>query len=370
MSGTPPSVEDARDLIVSAVRVPSVSGGEGPVARLLVEWMRARGFRAEVDASGSAVGVRGDGPLTVVLLGHIDTVPGDIPVRVEGDLLWGRGSVDAKGSFCAFVAAVAGLPNAALARARFVCVGATEEEAPSSRGAHHAVTAHQPDFVLIGEPSGWEGLTLGYKGRLVVRASVTRENFHSAGEGASAADDLTEFWFRTRAWAQAQSREELSGQVQATLQAISSDSDGLEQRAGATIGLRLPLHLGPQAAEAALRELGRDLPVTLEFVGHETAVRHARDNALTRAMRVAIRAQGGTPLFKFKSGTSDMNVVAPHWPVPTLAYGPGDSGLDHTPHEHLDLTEYDRAVAVLRAALTRLTGVEEDRTAPAGHSSN
>ena len=31
-----------------------------------------------------------------MLLGHIDTVPGDIPVRVEGGELVGRGAVDAK----------------------------------------------------------------------------------------------------------------------------------------------------------------------------------------------------------------------------------------------------------------------------------
>lgn len=51
-----------------------------------------------------------------------------------------------------------------------------------------------------------------------------------------------------------------------------------------------------------------------------------------------------------------MNVVAELWPVPTLAYGPGDSALDHTPEERLDLAEYDRAVAVLTSALTRLVG--------------
>ncbi|WP_157463635.1 M20/M25/M40 family metallo-hydrolase, partial [Deinococcus pimensis] len=73
-------------------------------------------------------------------------------------------------------------------------------------------------------------------------------------------------------------------------------------------------------------------------------------------LRVAIREAGGTPVFKVKTGTSDMNVVAPHWQVPTVAYGPGDSRLDHTPEEHLDLAEYREAVAILRSALTRLVG--------------
>ena len=38
----------------------------------------------------------------IVLLGHMDTVPGDIPIRREGDVLYGRGSVDAKGPLAAF----------------------------------------------------------------------------------------------------------------------------------------------------------------------------------------------------------------------------------------------------------------------------
>jgi len=358
---------EARELVVGAVSVPSPSGEEGPVAAYLTGWMAAHGFRAHIDPAGNAVGERGSGPLTVVLLGHIDTVPGDIPVRVEEGVLHGRGSVDAKGSFCAFVAAVAALPPRALAGARFVCIGATEEEAPSSRGARHAVREYRPDLVLIGEPSGWEGLTLGYKGRLVARVRVQKDNFHTAGEGTSAADDLAEGWFRVREWAARTAQGSVFDAVQATLGHLASHSDGLTQVAEGTFSLRLPPRLSPAAAEEALLAALEGLPATVTFSGHESAVRHPRDNALTRALRVAIRAQEGTPVFKVKTGTSDMNVVAELWPVPTVAYGPGDSSLDHTPEERLDLAEYDRAVAVLGAALTRLTAgtVEEPSPPPA-----
>jgi LysW-gamma-L-lysine carboxypeptidase len=49
-----------------------------------------------------------------------------------------------------------------------------------------------------------------------------------------------------------------------------------------------------------------------------------------------------------------MNVVGPAWGCPILAYGPGDSALDHTPREHISLAEYGRAIAVLKDALARL----------------
>jgi len=352
-----------QQLLVQTVSISSISGFEAEVAQFLVSAMPQMGFSsAEIDGSGSAVGSRGDGPVQVVLLGHIDTVPGDIPVRLEGGKLYGRGSVDAKGSFCTFVAAVSRLSSAALGRATFTCIGAVEEEAPTSKGANFAAPRYTPDFVLIGEPSGWDALTLGYKGRLVVRATVEKDNFHSAGEGRSSGDLLLDFISRARTWADAwnatQSEKGIFFQVQLTVQNLETQSDGLTQLSRATLGLRLPPALGPLEAEEFLRDVGETIEgLSLEFVGQELAYRGEKDNSLTRALRLAIRAQGGVPRFKLKTGTSDMNVVAGHWPVPMVAYGPGDSSLDHTPFEHLELTEFERAVSVLTEALERLVGL-------------
>jgi LysW-gamma-L-lysine carboxypeptidase len=59
--------------------------------------------------------------------------------------------------------------------------------------------------------------------------------------------------------------------------------------------------------------------------------------------------------FVLKTGTSDMNVVGPAWQCPIVAYGPGDSALDHTPNEHLPLDEYWKAVKVIEQTLTAFT---------------
>jgi LysW-gamma-L-lysine carboxypeptidase len=288
-------------------------------------------------------------------------VPGEIPVRIDRDVVWGRGAVDAKGPFCAAVAAAARLPASVRDALTLTLVGAVEEEAPSSKGARHALTAYpKPDMVIIGEPSGWDAITLGYKGRLVVRLSLQKDNFHSAGEDATAAEAVAEAWQRVRAWATAlnRAREGIFEQVQASLQSIQSRNDGLEQRAEAAIGLRLPPWLPPDDAEEAIRESLSEITeqqrLQLAFSGHERPYRGPKDTPLTRAFRLAIRQRGGRPRFKVKTGTSDMNVVAPAWPVPMLAYGPGDSSLDHRPDERLELAEYERAIGVLHIALTLL----------------
>src|ERR1700690_4053639 len=93
------------ETLFNLVKAYSPSGSEAGAVRYLVSRMQALHFtQAFADAAGNAVGVLGTGPRQIVLLGHIDTVPGEIPVRVVPSplsphplVLFGRGSVDAKG---------------------------------------------------------------------------------------------------------------------------------------------------------------------------------------------------------------------------------------------------------------------------------
>ena len=350
---------DAQDLLKTAIRTNSVSGEEAEVAAYLVEQMASFCDKAFVDEAGNAVGKLGTGNLKVYFLGHIDTVPGDIEVRVENGNLYGRGSVDAKGSFCTAVAAASRLGSETLEKISLTLIGATEEEAPSSKGARYALSAYdKPDLVIIGEPSAWDALTLGYKGRLVAKLRVNKDNFHSAGEGTTAAEDVVAAWQVLKEAAESfnADKEGIFSALQIALQGIESSADGLQQKAEATVGYRLPPGLEPdELKKQILEQLGNlDNAAEVTFTGAEIAHRSKRDTPLTRAFRIAVREHGGKPRFKVKTGTSDMNVAAPLWNVPMLAYGPGDSALDHTPNEHLSLTEYEKAIAVLTTALERL----------------
>ena len=52
-----------------------------------------------------------------------------------------------------------------------------------------------------------------------------------------------------------------------------------------------------------------------------------------------------------------MNVLAPVWRCPMVAYGPGDSAYDHTPTERLALDEYRRSIALLKDVLGALAAI-------------
>ena len=76
------------EMLRELVSIASPSTQEQAASVYLVDAMQARGYdEAFVDAAGNAVGIWGKGEREIVLLGHIDTVPGHIPVRQEGDLL-------------------------------------------------------------------------------------------------------------------------------------------------------------------------------------------------------------------------------------------------------------------------------------------
>ena len=322
--------------------------------------MRAFGFeQAGADQAGNAVGVLGDGARQIVLLGHIDTVPGEIPVRLEKERLYGRGAVDAKGPLAAFVDAAATVgPQPGW---QIVVIGAVDEERDST-GARHVAEHYRPDYAVIGEPTGWERIGLGYKGSATATLRIERPAGHSAGQLPSAPESAFQVWEAFQGWTQEynQGKERLFDQLLPALRGFHSGTDGLTDWAELEVGARLPPELAPAAYYARLGEFLRGTaPADLRLTPRSFAIpayKGEKNHPLGRALLRSIRSQGGQPGYVLKTGTADINVVAPAWNCPALVYGPGDSSLDHTPAEHILLPEYHSAVAVLCTVLRELTG--------------
>jgi len=171
-----------------------------------------------------------------------------------------------------------------------------------------------------------------------------------------------ETWLKVKGFAEAfnQGKERNFEKVLLSLQSIETGADDFQQWARLQVATRLPLEISPQAwyqrleeiaigesnhPEAAVTPVGFALP----------AWECPKNTPLVRAFLQGIRSQGGTPSFVYKTGTADLNVVAPAWKCPALVYGPGDSAYDHTPNEQISLEEYTRAVRVCSESLKALT---------------
>ncbi|MFF7364747.1 M20/M25/M40 family metallo-hydrolase [Streptomyces sp. NPDC008125] len=335
-------------LLGRAVGVPSVSGDEHELAEYLRQWCAERGIEATVDEAGNLVATRGTGHRRLMLLGHLDTVPHGWPVEWRGDELWGRGSVDAKGSLANFleVLAEADVPEDGQMRV----VGAVEEEVSSSKGAFHVRDHYPADAVVIGEPSGSDTLTLGYHGLFKLRVTVGVPSGHSAGMDAVSAPDA--LWRVLE-----EIRGAVLGAAPETLSAVIDVECRTARDRHEAVGV-LNFRVPPGVEIDHLRKLALDRSsepeVVVEVLRATPGVAYGRTGALAKVFARAFGAAGIRPRHVVKKGTSDMNTLATTWKdVPMVAYGPGDASLDHTDVEHITAQEYRTARIVLADAVGR-----------------
>jgi LysW-gamma-L-lysine carboxypeptidase len=353
--------ESNAETLIGLVSQYSPSGSERGAVEWLVQRMKSLEYdEAYIDEAGNAVGVMGQGLKQVVLLGHIDTVPGEIEVRVENvgatgqsPLLYGRGSVDAKGPLACFTDAVAQVGKKD--GWQFVVIGAVEEER-NSEGARFVVDQYKPDFAIIGEPNHWDRVALGYKGSAWANVIVRRQQTHTASGEETAAEIAVDLWLKIKAYVDLynEDKKKIFDQLLLTLRGIDSDQDGFEQQATLKVGVRLPVEVSPDDWYARLNEIVKE-EALIEPMGFAIPAWGCEKNTpLVRAFLSGIRSEGGEPRFVYKTGTADLNIVAPVWKCPAVVYGPGDSALDHTPNEHLSLDEYKQSVDVLSRTLEHL----------------
>ncbi len=372
------SADRSAGLLEQLVATASPSGSEENAVQALVEWLACNGWEAGCDEAGNALGKKGTGEREILLLGHIDTVPGLIPVhRTQSHgsreaILFGRGTVDAKGPLCA-MACAATLVDPPPGW-RITLVGAVEEESTSA-GARHILRRRMggtaPAYCVIGEPSRWDRVTLGYKGKAWMRVMLRHPMSHSAGQDPLPAEVAIGLWHILEEYCREVNRDRPDREFERLSPALESfvtGSDGTHGTVTMEVSFRLSLSDRPQHLEAVLESRLRDCLASVSpasqlecvFRKGERATKASRSNSLVRAFLKGIRRQGGDPRFVLKSGTADMNVVAPHWPgTPIVAYGPGDSALDHTPQEHISLDEYHRSIAVLRTVLETLCKIPD-----------
>jgi LysW-gamma-L-lysine carboxypeptidase len=365
--------EAAESLLVELVETPSPSGEERAAAERLVSFFRDHGREAYLDEVHNVHAPADD---AVLLTSHIDTVPGDIPVEIRetggaqrvltpnGDdaaadvtvpdgvddrTLWGRGSVDATGPLAAMAAVAVDTGMSFL--------GVVGEEVDST-GSRHALANGRPapDAVVNGEPSGWDGITLGYRGLLAGTYVSTSESGHTSRPENNAIQDAMDWWRRVET--EFDPDEWLPVFERVTCKPVDIQGgltdDGLSMETTMDVQFRIPPALTvEEARERADGELNGG---TVTWYDEVPPVMESPRTEVARAFRVAIRDNGGDPRLLRKTGTSDMNLFAREWDCPMVTYGPGDSELDHAPDEHLSLAEYHRSVDVLVDVCERLGG--------------
>ena len=357
----------------------SPSGHEKEIGDFIAEEMERIGFRVSRDEVGNVIGEAGVGSPCVMLCGHMDTIPGFIPVRIENGKMYGRGAVDAKASLATLIAASAEMIKKRF-RGQLQLVGVVDEEGEGKGIRNIIKKGFCADYAVFGEPSGVGNVTIAYKGSMHLKVTCETQTGHVAAPWLfeNAIENTFEVW---RAIASIHfAEEDLQSRFYSTTSCVTRIEGGngfgtVPSKCSLHADIRIPPQITVERFQDKARDcaeqFGRRHPgtnVTIELEDREEPFETDKSSALVRAFTWAIRKVTSNPaVLVRKSGTGDINAFATAIKRPMIAYGPGNSHLDHTADEHVSIREYLDAIQVLQEALNKLVLVDSKKGPPPSH---
>ena len=356
----------AVNILKKMLELYSPSRHEAELSAFLAKTMEALGFETRRDGVGNVIGEFGEGKPIILLCGHMDTVTGELPVRCESGRLYGRGAVDAKTSLAAMIVAASMLLNEKMS-GKIIVAGVVDEEGGGIGIEQLVDDGIKADYAIFGEPSGVDQITIAYKGSLHVKILVETIAGHSSAP-----------WLFENAI-------ETAFEVYESLRAINFPAEKKDSKFFSTTSCMTKIHSGSPSSvmpakcelhvdfrippQISTRELFGEIERTISRYGNDKTktvvkveVLHAcepyeadTDSLLVRSLSWAVRMVRGNPAtWVRKTGTGDMNFYGSRVRVPAVSYGAGNSSLDHTPHEFIDLKEYEDSIEVLYLGIKRL----------------
>jgi len=348
-----------------ALKLYTPSLREKSLADFLADKCDDLGFREiHTDDVGNIIATKGSGSPKILLCGHMDTVPGRIRVRKEGDYLFGRGSSDAKGPLIAMLFAAA---SAQEKTGTVIFVGTVDEEGNAT--GIKSLTKDKPDveYAIFGEPSGTNQITIGYKGRIAINLKINVENSAHASAPWLAKNAIHESSLFVNeiknVLESGQENKKKGMMLTATLTEIKGglSHNVTPRECDSTLDIRIPVGISCKSVEEkiskAVQEISKKQQVEAFYsIIDETEPFEAEHNSpLVRALTLGILdIEKNRPTLIRKTGTGDMNVIGNSLSIPVVTYGPGDPHAAHTIDEKISIDEYLRGIEVLKRTMQHL----------------
>ncbi len=368
---------DVLDLAKRLMAAPSVTPATGAVFDVLAAELAAQGFEVDRFVEGeppegpveNLIATRGSGAPHFAFAGHLDVVPpgegwssGAFEPEVRGDLLYGRGAVDMKGSIAAFAAATARVA-AHKGTVSFLITG--DEEGPAKYGTRKiiermAARGIAPDMIVVGEPTSSQRfgdmIKIGRRGSMYITISVDGTQGHVAYPHL--ADNPLRPLIRILAKIEAMKLDEGTDWFQASNCEVTSIDVGnptgnvIPSRGQARMSIRFnDLHTGMGLVERirAIAESESDRAALTYRISGEAFL--TQPGPLSDLVSAAIvEATGVTPELSTTGGTSDARFLSKL--APTCEFGLVNATM-HKLDEAVAVADLEALVDVYAGVLRR-----------------
>lgn len=245
--------------------------------------------------------------------------------------------------------------------------GLVDEEG-TGKGVKHLIARKVlADYAVFGEPSGVDNITIAYKGSLHIKVACRTKTGHSSAPWLfkNAIEEAFEVWRLIKDVHFGEERSESRFySLTSCMTGIRSgnDSSTVPSECEFHVDFRVPPQLTPQQVLRKVEDTVRrfraeneDVDIGLEVEDVCAPFEADKDSPLTRAVSFAIRKVRNRPATLLrKTGTGDMNLLGSEMSIPMITYGPGDSSLDHTSDERINVTDYLDSISIICEGLKRL----------------
>ncbi len=354
----------------------SPSGKEQDIANFLALEMKRMGFEVGIDMIGNVIGVVGEGEPVILLCGHMDTVAGHMPLRIEEGKIYARGAVDAKGPLASMVMAALEASKEPDFKGKILVASVVEEEA-TSKGVRHLITQGiKADYAIFGEPSGVENITIGYKGQIQLKIVVKTETGHSSTPWLydNALEKAYELWETIKAACTYPSIEPQETPFTAITACLVRMTGGrgnsvIPFEAEMNLDVRVPIQFTTTQVYDKMMKIIANYQKVHPTVNVKASVLDTvepfeanKSLPLVHVMSSAVRKVLNQPATLLrKTGTGDMNILGNSMNLPIVTYGPGDSHLDHTLDEHIKISDYLNAIQIYKETIIKISELHNSK---------
>jgi LysW-gamma-L-lysine carboxypeptidase len=257
-----------------------------------------------------------------------------------------------------------------------VLIASVVEEEATSKGVRHLITQGiKADYAIFGEPSGADSITVGYKGQIQVKITCKTETGHASTPWLydNALDKAYELWLQIKNSFPLNKSESPFNAVTACLTKISGGNatSVIPFESEMFLDIRVPPQLTTaqvyDSVKAIIAQYEAENPkVAVKFSLHDSVEPFEvnRSSPLVHALSSSVRKALNKPATLLrKTGTGDMNILGHAMNMPIVTYGPGDSHLDHTVDEHIDIAEYLAGIQVYKETILKLSELHNKKRA-------
>lgn len=333
------------ELTRSLMSIPSTSGEEEAVGFWLRDYLVSLGWSVELQpvtpTQNNVIATLNDTP-RVWLSTHMDTVPPYIPPSEDDEIIYGRGSCDAKGIIAAQITAAEELRGQGVEDIGLLY---TVEEETSSAGAKVAnlhPLAAKCEYLINGEPTD-NDLAIGSKGTFRINLKTTGKAAHSAypEEGDSAVEKLLDVLDDIRHTRLP--HDDFFGETTVNIGTIAGGIALNVIPPAAEAGLAIRLTTPREPVETAIKSVVRDR-AEIEVLSCSEPVRMLEVDGFTQ---------------KVVRFTTDIPHL-PNWGTPLLL-GPGSILVAHTKDEFVLKKDLEIAVGLYVELVKKLLTTETQR---------